>query len=300
MRATIGSPRSGVEDSDDHERLGHAAQLVRTAFPEQPTTGIILGSGLSGLADEIRDGVRIKYADLPGLVCTTAAGHRGELICGTLDGVKMIAMAGRLHRYEGRSDDQVTFPVRLMSALGVGRLIVTNAAGALNPMLNVGDIVVISDHIDLAKARSHWLVSGRLEHWPQLAHESVQHRLLSKTGCDLYDRSLRRLALRAARQGDFPASLGVYLATLGPTYETRAEYRMMRSFGADVVGMSTAPEVRAAFVLGMRVLGLSLVSNVARPDAPQVTDHQEVLAAGHAAASRLRSIIAAVLHSAIG
>lgn len=253
-----------------------------------PRAGIILGSGLGGLADEIANPLRIDYADLPGFAHTTASGHRGQLIFGTLDAVPIVAMAGRMHRYEGHDDERVTFPVRLMAAMGAATLIVSNAAGGLNPVLNVGDIVVIDDHIDLAK--------GVRPLFPSLP--AVFDRVASPLR--LYDSQLAQIALAAARAGDFAAILGTYIATLGPTYETRAEYRMMRKFGGDVVGMSTAPEVCVAATLGMRVLGLSMVSNVARPDQAQSTDHQEVLDAGQAAQSKLRKIVAATLRHLIG
>jgi len=296
--------------SDDSQQLNdHLASALQTALDRcsahpgftAPRAGIILGSGLSGLADEIADPLRIDYADLPGFARATASGHRGQLIFGTLDEVPVVAMAGRMHRYEGHSDDRVTFPVRLMAALGTTTLIVSNAAGGLNPVLNVGDIVVINDHIDLAKKRDGLLANQRLSTLLDSAQATAfNDRILGTSPLHLYDGGLSQIALAAARAGDFTAILGTYIATLGPTYETRAEYRMMRSFGGDVVGMSTALEVRVAAVLGMRVLGLSMVSNVARPDQAQSTDHQEVLDAGRAAQSKLRKIVAATLRHLIG
>jgi len=259
--------------------LAQAVGIVRRQFHAVPHAAVILGSGLGGLADEIAGPVAIDYADLPGFAKSTAGGHRGQLICGTLDNVPVVAMAGRFHRYEGYGDDEVTFPVRLMAALGANLMIVSNAAGALQTELCVGDIVVLNDHIDLAK------------------RGTIGNGVCAQR--DMYDAELIRLALAAARRADFHAQLGVYLATSGPTYETRAEYRMMRIFGADVVGMSTAPEVRVASSLGMRVLALSMVSNVARPDAPEPADHEEVLAAGRAAAFKLRAIVGYVLQSTV-
>lgn len=300
------------------DHLSSALQTARdrgSAHPgfAAPRAGIILGSGLGGLADEIADPLRIDYADLPGFARATASGHRGQLIFGTLDDVPVVAMAGRMHRYEGHSDDRVTFPVRFMAALGATTLIVSNAAGGLNPMLNVGDIVVINDHIDLAKKRHRLLEEKGVKEKGvrPLLCEAPEGLVPGKRGLTpfsdrgtaplrLYDGELSQIALAAARAGDFAAILGTYIATLGPTYETRAEYRMMRTFGGDVVGMSTAPEVRVAATLGMRVLGLSIVSNVARPDQAQSTDHQEVLDAGRAAQSKLRKIVAATLCHLIG
>jgi len=296
--------------SDDSQQPNdHLASALQTALDRcsahpgftAPRAGIILGSGLGGLADEIADPLRIDYADLPGFARATASGHRGQLIFGTLDEAPVVAMAGRMHRYEGHSDDRVTFPVRLMAALGTTTLIVSNAAGGLNPGLNVGDLVVINDHIDLAKKRDGLLANQRISTLSDSAQTTIfNDRILGTSPLHLYDGGLSQIALAAARAGDFTAILGTYIATLGPTYETRAEYRMMRSFGGDVVGMSTAPEVRVAAVLGMRVLGLSMVSNVARPDQAQSTDHQEVLDAGRAAQSKLRKIVAATLRHLIG
>jgi purine-nucleoside phosphorylase len=277
------------------ERLHAAVQSVEQRCGLRPAVGIILGSGLGGLAHEIAHPVCFPYTEIPGMVRSTAFGHRGQLLLGSLADAAVVVMDGRIHRYEGYGDAEVAFPVRLLAALGAERLIVTNAAGGLNPHLRVGDIVVISDHIDMAKTRSS------LWEAPQVGGSSLDAAALARGGAlgtrAPYDRALREVALKAARAGDFIALPGVYLATLGPTYETRAEYRMMRFLGADVVGMSTAPEVQTATALGMRVLGLSVVSNVAQPDSPQSTDHQEVLAAGRAAASRVSQIITAVLRS---
>lgn len=280
----------------DEERLNKAVQAVRQRCDLRPAVGIILGSGLGGLADQLADPLCVPYADIPGLVRSTAAGHRGQLILGTRTDTAVAVMDGRFHRYEGYTDDEVTLPVRLIAALGAQQLIVTNAAGGLNPNLRVGDIIVISDHIDTAKARSNLWAS------PEVSSSSLDAAVLARGGAsgthDPYDRALREIAFSAARAGDFVALPGVYLATLGPTYETRAEYRMMRLLGADVVGMSTAPEVQAATALGLPVLGLSVVSNVAQPDSPQSTDHEEVLAVGRNAVPRVGQIITAVLGAA--
>ncbi len=272
------------------ESLLQSTAIVRARFAATPQAAIILGSGLGGLAEEIEHPIVIDYSELPGFSKSTAGGHRGQLICGRLDGMNVIAMAGRFHRYEGYSDNEVTFPVCLFAALGAGRMIVSNAAGGLTPGLKVGDIVVIRDHIDLVKSASSLVFQSPME--DPLSAALHDRARVGRTK-DLYDERLIDAALSAARRADFHAQLGVYMATLGPTYETRAEYRMMRIFGADVVGMSTAPEVRVACLLGMRVLALSMVSNVARPDTdvPEPANHEEVLAAGRAAAFKLRAIV---------
>jgi purine-nucleoside phosphorylase len=292
-----------LNPNDRESQLEQSLRIVRVKFPAIPEAAIILGSGLGGLADEIEDQVAIDYADLPGFAKSTAGGHRGQLICGKLDGVAVVAMAGRFHRYEGYSDEEVTFPVRLMSSLGAKLMIVSNAAGGISSELKVGDIVVIRDHIDLVKTASPLLFLGSKLN-PATPNrvsalngdeDGLKDRLRTNGQLSLYDPELIEVALAAARAADFHAQVGVYLATSGPTYETRAEYRMMRIFGADVVGMSTAPEVRVASLLGMRVLALSMVSNVARPDAPEPADHEEVLQAGRAAAFKLRAIVGQTL-----
>lgn len=272
------------------ELVEQAVAVIRRRYTGSPKTAIILGSGLGGLADEIEDAVAFPYASLPGFAQSTAHGHQNQLIAGKLDGVDVIAMAGRFHRYEGYSDAQVTYPVRVFAALGATQLIASNAAGGLWPSMNVGDIVVIRDHIDLGKKRPARAASSQ-----QATAALPVDRVESAVCRELYDPSLIELALEAARKANFHAQSGVYLATLGPTYETRAEYRMMRFFNADVVGMSTAPEVRVAVERGMRVLALSMVSNVARPDVPVPADHEEVLAAGRSAAFKLRAIVSAAL-----
>lgn len=266
--------------------LAAAVRRVRDRSARLPQAAIILGSGLGGLADQIVDAEVFPFADLPGFGHATAEGHRGQLLVGGLNGVPVVAMAGRLHRYEGYDDSQVAFPIRLMAALGAQRLILSNAVGGLNPLLRVGDIVVIHEHLDLVRRRWAWSPTDH----PQAGPRSV----------DGYDRGLAERALAASRAGDFRAVPGIYIATLGPTFETRAEYRMFRRLGGDVVGMSLAPEARMGFALGLQVLGLSVVTNLARPDRMPSertlpTDHQEVLEVGRAAVGKLRRILDATL-----
>ncbi len=266
--------------------LDSTLSIIRQATDLRPRFGIILGSGLGGLVDAIEQPQTWDFAELPGFGTSTAGGHRGQLVLGQLGNVPVVAMAGRLHRYGGWSTAQVTFPVSVMHGLGASRLIVSNAAGGVNPKYRVGDIVVIHDHVDWMYGRP----AARLA--PVPGQPSVDAVL---RGGAVYDPAMMQTALHASRRGGFAVYPGTYLATLGPNYETRAEYRMMRRLGADVVGMSTVPEVLAAAQLNMRVLALSMVSNVACPDAPNVANHDEVLAAGAAAEPRMRSIVEAVL-----
>lgn len=256
-------------------------------------TAVVLGSGLGSLADKITSAVAIEFAEIPGFARSTATGHRGQLIFGTLGDSPIIAMAGRLHRYEGWSNEQVAFPIRVMYSLGAQRLITSNAAGGVNPKLNVGDILVIRDHID-------WLYQRRSTQRQSNQHAESQSSTPAKPRfSQVYDDGLADIAMAAARAGGFTAVNGTYLATLGPTYETRGEYRMMRRIGADVVGMSTVPEVLEAANCGLPVLALSIVSNVADPDRAIVADHAEVLEAGDAAADKLEQIVRRVIALAV-
>ncbi|WP_182866728.1 purine-nucleoside phosphorylase [Stieleria mannarensis] len=254
---------------------------------ESTITAVVLGSGLGSLADRIESAVAVPFGQIPGFARSTASGHRGQLVFGTLGGQPLVAMAGRLHRYEGWTHDQVTFPIRVMHAIGATRLIASNAAGGVNPLLAVGDIVVLCDQIDWLHRRRQW--------GPPSPSDAESPGFPASRHGPIYDPQLAAIALAAARCGGFHAVQGTYLATLGPTYETRAEYRMMRRIGVDVVGMSTAGEALTAANLGMSVLALSVVSNVADPDRANVADHAEVLEAGGAAAAKLEGIVRRVI-----
>lgn len=265
-------------------RRDEAVAFISKQFdrnPKSDTTAIVLGSGLGGLADKIVSPVAISYHDIPGFARSTASGHKGQMIFGTLEGSDVIAMAGRFHRYEGWTIDEVAFPVHVMHALGARRLIVSNAAGGVNPKFRVGDIVVIRNHINLMTG-----ISTCSEHPADLP--------VARRG-EIYDTDLSASAIQTAVANNFTAHEGTYLATFGPTYETRAEYRMQRKIGADVAGMSTVPEVLAAADLGMPVLGLSLVTNVANPDLAIKADHGEVLEAGQAGAAKMEQIARRIL-----
>lgn len=296
----------------ESQRVREAAEHIRSRVDhgELFSTAIILGSGLGGLAERIDDATAIDYHDIPGFSRSTAGGHRGQLICGILAGRRVVAMAGRFHRYEGWSNEQVAFPVHVMHALGAKRLIVSNAAGGVNPKFCVGDLMVIRDHINWLhgggplsamsqQERAQNLVdSGDTRALPQEG-SAMRPCVLSETpwrSQSVYDENLADLAQSVAIRGGFTAQQGTYLATLGPTYETRAEYRMMRRIGADVAGMSTVSEVLAATGLGMRILGISLVSNVAQVDLPVKADHQEVLRAGREAAAKMEQIVIEVVN----
>ncbi|WP_162006767.1 purine-nucleoside phosphorylase [Roseimaritima sediminicola] len=266
--------------------LDSTLSVITARTDLRPRFGIVLGSGLGGLADAICSPVVIPFSDLPGFGTSTAGGHRSQLVLGYLADTPVVALAGRLHRYGGWSTDQVTLPVRVMQALGAEKLIVSNAAGGVNPKLCVGDIVVIHDHVDWM----YGLPTARF------GCASPDWDLDTVSRCEaVYDSRLSAHAFGAGRRGGFAVHPGTYLGTLGPNYETRAEYRMMRRLGADVVGMSTVPEVMTAARLGMRVLALSMVSNVACPDVRHVASHDEVLAAGRNAEPRMGQIVQTVI-----
>lgn len=247
--------------------LAHLADLKTFS----PKVGIILGTGLGGLASKITQPKSIPYSELPGFPVSTVASHGSKLTWGTLGKTKVVAMEGRFHFYEGNSLDQITFPVRVMKELGVRVLVVSNAAGGLNPQHRKGDIVIIEDHINLMGANP--LIGPN--------DESLGPRFPDMI--EPYDHELIDIAETAALARGIRTHRGVYVAVPGPNLETRAEYRFLRTIGADVVGMSTVPEVIVAVHAGIKVLGLSCVTDLCLPDALQPVDIKEIIAtAGHA------------------
>jgi purine-nucleoside phosphorylase len=265
------------------QNIDEAVQVIRNNWEVTPSWGIVLGSGLDAVAEAIDCEKTFSYAEIPHFVSTTATGHRGQLLCGKLAGIPVVAMRGRFHLYEGHSARQVTFPVRVMQALGIGGLIVSNAVGGLNPQLAVGDVMVIDDHINF------------LSHNPLTGNNDDQ---LGPRFPDMscpYDGPLAERALAIARDENFSCQRGVYIAMLGPNYETRAEIRMLRTLGGDVVGMSTVPEVLVAAHAGLRVLGLSTVTNVCSPDRPITTSGEEVVAAAHRVQEKLRKLVMGIV-----
>ena len=265
--------------------MNAAAAFVRNRWNKRPQVAIILGSGLSGLAASIHQEAVIPYTEVPQFPRTTALSHTGQLVCGQLCGVPVIAMEGRCHFYEGYSFEEITFPVCTLSELGAELLIVSNASGGLNPGYRTGDIMLIEDHINLLGART--AVGG----------PSDSLLPVRTTAPSVYDAPLLDLAAETARCGNFTAHRGVYLAVTGPCYETRAEYRAFRRLGGDAVGMSTVPEVLAAAAAGLRVLGLSTITNVAQPAAPQKTEAHQVVDVAAQAEPKLRRIVERVVWS---
>jgi len=264
-------------------QIEQATASIRRRWPAQAQAAIILGTGLGQVAELIETQAAFDYPDIPHFPQSTTVGHAGQLICGTLQGLNVVAMSGRFHAYEGYTHRQITFPVRVARALGAELLIVSNAAGGMNPHYAAGDIVVIEDHINLMGDNP--LIGPNDERLgPRFPDMS-----------EPYDRKLIDRALRIARRKDFVAHKGVYVAVTGPNLETRAEYRFLRTIGADLVGMSTVPEVIVAVHAGMRVLGLSIVTDMCLPDALEPADIDKILATAAAAESKLRAIVLGVL-----
>ena len=264
------------------------AALIREKAPLAPRIGMILGSGLNTLVEGIEDSVVIPYDQLPYFPRTTVEGHVGRLVLGHLEGLPVIVMQGRAHYYEGYSMAQVTFPVRVMQVLGIEMLIITNAAGGLNPEFQAGDVMLIRDHINLVGMTGLNPLRG-----PNLDQLGPRFPDMSEA----YDAQLRTSAEQVAAEENIPLHEGVYICLAGPSFETPADLRFLRSIGADAVGMSTVPEATVARHGGTRVLGFSGISNVLPIEGqPAVeTTHEEVLEAGHKLVPRLDAIIRGVL-----
>jgi purine-nucleoside phosphorylase len=263
--------------------LREATQAVRARTTQEPEVAIILGTGLGALADEIDVQTAIPYAEIPGFPLSTIESHTGRLLLGTLAGRRVAAMQGRFHRYEGYSLQQVTFPVRVLYMLGARVLIVSNACGGMHPLWNVGDLMVMDDHINLLGDNP--LIGPNLDELGPRFPDMSQP----------YDRLLAGLAEQTALELRVPLRRGVYVAVAGPNLETRAEYRMLRSIGGDVVGMSTVPEVIVARHMSMRVLGLSIITDKCLPDALEPVSIETVIAAARVAEPQLTGIIKGVL-----
>jgi purine-nucleoside phosphorylase len=273
-----------------HDQVAEATAAVRGAIGSRsPRAAIILGSGLGGLADRLTDSVAIPYSEIPHFPRSTAQGHAGRLVVGDLPGADatVVAMQGRFHLYEGWSPRDAALPVYVLRALGAGTLCVTNAAGGINPTFKVGDVMLIDDHINLMFRNPLVGVNDdRLgARFPDMSAP--------------YDRELLDVGEQAARRGGFAAPRGVYVGMLGPTYETRAEYRMLRSLGGDAAGMSTVPEVVAARHAGMRVFGVSTITNECSPDALGETTHDDVIAAAASAGEKLLALVTAAVRHAV-
>ena len=259
-----------------------AADAIRPRLGVQPRVGIILGSGLGGIASTIEKPARIPYRDVPGFPGATVVGHAGELIAGTLGGAPVVALSGRFHMYEGHDAALAGFPVRVLHALGASVLIVSNAAGAVRATFEAGTVMLIEDHINLMFQNP--LVGPQEEGDVRFPDMSAP-----------YDKELRDIARRVAAEQGIALEEGVYLGLLGPAYETPAEARMLRKLGADAVGMSTVPEVIVARALGMRVLGFSCITNAAGGLAGAPITHEEVIETTARVAAQLQQLVRGIV-----
>ncbi len=262
-----------------------AAEMLRARTHRRPSIGLILGSGLGALADEIADAETVPYDAIPGFARSTVASHAGNLLFGTLGGVDVVAMQGRVHLYEGYDAREVTFPVRVMAALGVNTLVLSNAAGGLNPLYRRGDLMLVTDHINLQGDNP--LIGPNHDAWgPRFPDMS-----------EPYGVALRERAERVALENGIKLHQGVYAAVTGPNLETKAEYRFLRTIGADVVGMSTVPECIVARHMGLDVLAVSVVTDECFPDCLQPVVLSEILAAAKDAEPKLATILRGVVSS---
>jgi purine-nucleoside phosphorylase len=267
-----------------------AIQVIGSRTHLKPKVGLVLGSGLGGLADTLTDAVRIPYTDIPGWPQSTVQGHHGQLVIGYLEGQPVVAQQGRAHFYEGYTPEEITFPIRVMHFLGVETVILTNAAGGLNRDYRVGDLMMLNDHINFVGMVGNNPLMGPND-------DTIGPRFLGMV--HTYDKQLRAAAGRVAEQAGVTLHEGVYACLSGPTFETPAEVRMLRAIGADAVGMSTVHEVLVARHAGMRVMACSGITNEAidSVDMEMETNHEEVLDAGKILVPRLTTILKGVLRS---
>ncbi|HUV26236.1 MAG TPA: purine-nucleoside phosphorylase [Anaerolineales bacterium] len=266
--------------------IDQAAEVIRERIDIQPKVGMILGSGLGSLAEAVEEAVIIPYGEIPSWPVSTVEGHQGRLVIGSLEQQNVLIMQGRSHYYEGYSMSEIGFPVRVMQRLGVEILIVTNAAGGVNQEFEPGDVMLITDHLNLLGMAGESPLRG-----PNF--DSIGPRFPDMGRA--YDQELGALARQAVVEKDFQLQEGVYVCLAGPSFETPADLRFLKAIGVDAVGMSTVPEVTVARHGGMRVLGLSTISNKANLDGDTLTSHEEVLAAGKIVLPRLTHIIRNVL-----
>lgn len=264
-------------------QIEEAVAAIRAAWDATPHAGIILGTGLGSLAEQIEVEASIDYPDIPHFPTSTAISHRGRLVCGKLDGVPVMAMEGRFHQYEGYPLKQITLPVRVMKAMGAELMVVSQAVGGMNPNYALGDLMIIDDHINLMGDNPLVGVNDdRLgPRFPDMSRP--------------YDPELIEVGLGISRREDFVAHKGVVVAVTGPNLETRAEYRMLRQMGADVVGMSTVPEVIVAVHCGLRTFGVSVITDLCLPDALEEANVEQIIATANGAEPKLRSLVRGII-----
>jgi purine-nucleoside phosphorylase len=266
-----------------YERAEHAARLIRSRIAEDVRVALVLGSGLGAFADELEGAEAIPYAEIPGFARPTVEGHAGRLVVGRVGGLIVAAMQGRFHFYEGYKLEEVTFPVRVLALLGASSLVLTNAAGGLNNSFEQGSLVLISDHLNLMGTN------------PLLGPNDARFGPRFPDMTDVYDREYQDAAIAASHEMGLELRRGIYAALSGPSYETPAEIRMLRLLGADAVGMSTVPEAIVARQMGLRVLGISCITNMAAGVLDRPINHEEVIETGE----RVRETFAELLKRVI-
>ena len=262
------SAQEGQNPATLYERAEHAARFIHARAGEDVRVALVLGSGLGAFADDLEDAESIPYAEVPGFARPTVVGHTGRLVLGRVNGVEVAVMQGRFHFYEGYALEEVTFPVRVLGLLGVKSLVLTNAAGGLNNSFTEGALIVISDHLNLMGTN------------PLLGPNDARFGPRFPDMSEVYDHEYQEAAVRAAHEMGLTIKRGIYAALSGPSYETPAEIRMLRLLGADAVGMSTVPEAIAARHMGLKVLGISCITNMAAGVLDQPIDHEEVIETG--------------------
>ncbi|MDA7951892.1 MAG: purine-nucleoside phosphorylase [Pirellulaceae bacterium] len=268
-----------------YQQIEEATEKIRSVWSKKPHAGIILGTGLGSLVEQIEVEATLEYEDIPHFPKSTATSHRGRLVCGMLKGVPVMAMEGRLHMYEGYSLKAITLPVRIMKALGAELLVVSNASGGMNPYFNCGDIMVIEDQINLMGDN------------PLIGINDDRLGPRFPDMCEPFEQKLVDTTLEIARNEGIVAHKGVFVAVAGPNLETRAEYRFLRTIGADAVGMSTVPEVLVAVHAGLRVVGLSIITDMCLPDALKPAVVEEIIAIAGAAEPKLRTLVLGILEA---
>jgi len=266
-----------------YERAEHATRIIRSRISVEPRIAVVLGSGLGGFADDFQEAVAIPYEDIPGFVRSTAAGHAGRLVVGKVDSVPVLAMQGRVHYYEGYSLEEVTFPVRTFGLLGIKTLILTNAAGGINVQLTQGALMVLSDHLNLMGVNP--LRGPNDERFgPRFPDMSA-----------VYSADLQELVVEEAKAINVEVRRGIYCALSGPSYETPGEIHLLRNLGADAVGMSTVPEAIVARHMGLEVLGISCITNMAAGISDEPINHEEVMATGDAVRETFTELLQRVI-----
>jgi purine-nucleoside phosphorylase len=273
-----------VASSSLYERTEHAARTIRARVSQEPRVAVVLGSGLGAFADDFEDAVAIPYEEIPGFVRSTAQGHAGRLVVGKVGPVSVLAMQGRVHYYEGYTLEEVTFPIRTFKLLGVKTIVLTNAAGGVNVQLSQGALMLISDHLNLMGINP--LLGANDERFgPRFPDMST-----------VYSRALQEIVVEEAQALGIELRRGIYAALSGPSYETPAEIHMLRTFGADAVGMSTVPEAIVARHMSMDVLGISCITNMAAGISDEPINHEEVMETGN----RVRATFTELLRRVVG